>query len=49
MQTNSKGIEKKRSYYPVEINGKIKYIRDRKKFRDAKEKKLNLELCSERR
>ena len=39
----------KRKYFPVIINGKIKYIRDRKHYRESHPKLQKQTLCSERR
>lgn len=39
----------KRIYFPVLVNGRIKYIRDRKHYRESNPKLQKQTLCSERR
>lgn len=50
MQTNPNHSRQKRKYFPIELpNGKIKYVRDRTRFREKHKLNITLNLCSERR
>lgn len=49
MQTNPNHSQQKRKYFPIELpNGKIKYVRDRTRFREKHKLNITLNLCSER-